>query len=204
MEITATKLRSFAKWSVMSLDRLTVLAAEAVKVESLAGDVAELGVYYGGSTLLLASVLPEKKVHAFESFEGLVNLSATYDRQRRDNSDRGHLPEDFALSPHAIEGTIQRLTCAGIILHHGSFTIRKAEVESNSFCFAHFDGDTYLSAEEFLEFFYPRLVSGGRILVDDYRWTATPGVTRAVDEFSQQMRLSIYQPGEFQAMFIKE
>jgi hypothetical protein len=34
-----------------------------------------------------------------------------------------------------------------------------------------------------LEFFYPRMVKGGIILLDEYRDSAWPGCTQAVDEF---------------------
>jgi len=189
----------------MPKDRLLALATEASKVRVLLGDVAELGVYRGGSTLLLAAVLRNKIVHAFESFEGLIDLSANHDRLRQTASDRGHLPGDFSIAgSKKIEKIEKRLERAGILFYRGRFAARKDEIASRSFCLAHFDADTYFTAKEFLEFFYPRLVHGGRIILDDYGWKATPGVERAVADFNAKLNIPIYALAPFQAMIIKE
>lgn len=192
-----------AQWSVMPLDRLRVIAAEASEVIAFPGSVAELGVHRGGSTLLLAAIFSPKPVHAFDSFEGLTNLSVTDDLVRVSPNDRGHSHRDFAIeNPDEVKRIEARLLNAGVTLHRGDFKFTKDEAATFRFCFAHFDADTYRSAQDFLEFFFPRMVPGGKIIIDDYNWKATPGVTRAVDEFTAARALRTYRPSSYQAMLI--
>ncbi len=42
--------------------------------------------------------------------------------------------------------------------------------------------DTYLATKHAIAFFWPRLVVGGRMLIDDYGWEPCAGVKVAVDE----------------------
>lgn len=53
----------------------------------------------------------------------------------------------------------------------------------NQFCLVHIDCDLYESAKTCLNFFAPRIVPGGFIIVDDYDFELCPGVEKAVDEF---------------------
>jgi hypothetical protein len=46
--------------------------------------------------------------------------------------------------------------------------------------FVHVDVDLYQPTRDSLEYFWPRLVPGARMVCDDYNW---PGGKRAVDEF---------------------
>jgi len=168
--------------SVMPKARLMALHKQALGVAHLSGDVAEVGVYRGGSALLLAQTLPHKRLHTFESFVGLQNLSHN-DLVRRNPMERGHAAGDFALEATARIQTKEMLAAAGVLLYEGSFKEQQERVAGSTFCFAHFDADTYTSTREFLEFFYPRLVKGGKLMFDDVGWPATVGVEKALIEF---------------------
>ena len=168
--------------SVMPLVRLRALYEQAKLVTGLTGDAAELGTYRGGSVILIANALSHKRVYGFESFEGLFNLSAA-DKLRTGRRTRGHALGDFAITDEKERNAIRhRMRESGVCLLEGRFSITSKLVADREFCFAHFDGDTYLSAKEFIEFFCPRLVSGGRLVFDDFRWEATPGVEQALIE----------------------
>ena len=189
--------------SVMGEEKLLVLVTQAQLVEKLDGDVAELGSYKGGSAILLAQVLPHKKVHAFESFKGLTNLSTQKDNIRLRDDERGHMPSDFAITDKELQKKIvRRLAKYNIQLHVGLFSEQTKHVSGQRFCLAHFDGDTYQSTHEFLEFFYPRLVNGGRLLFDDFGSIATPGVAHAVEDFFGKRNHLQVLPTQ-QAVFVK-
>jgi hypothetical protein len=49
--------------SLITPDRLDNLCAAAARTESVPGDMAELGVYRGGSALVLADLQPGKRLH---------------------------------------------------------------------------------------------------------------------------------------------
>lgn len=169
--------------SVMSEPQLHTLHSEALKVIHLPGDVAELGVYRGGSALLLAQTVPRKSVFAFESFTGLTNLTSQ-DLIRSAPGERGHAHGDFAIRSDAERSRVRRrLAVAGVRFCEGLFSDCCDEAADAIFCFAHFDADSYESAWQFLEFFFPRLVPGGRLVLDDVGWPATPGVCKAMRDY---------------------
>ena len=51
------------------------------------------------------------------------------------------------------------------------------------FCLVHIDCDLYSPAISALEYFYPRMVPGGFIVIHDYSSLGWSGAERAVDEF---------------------
>lgn len=171
--------------SVMPANRLLALHEQALSVSQLSGDVAELGVYKGGSTVLLAQTLSHKYIHAFDNFAGLQNLSG-HDAVRTALGERGHAHGDFGLDAVAQARTRKVLRAARVSFYEGPFAEQQACVAEKVFCFAHFDADTYASAMEFLEFFYPRMVRGGKLMFDDVGWPATPGVEKAIFDFFGQ------------------
>ena len=53
----------------------------------------------------------------------------------------------------------------------------------NEISYLHIDVNSAKTTNEILEFFYPRLVSGGLILFDDYGWTAYNETRKTIDKF---------------------
>jgi O-methyltransferase len=51
------------------------------------------------------------------------------------------------------------------------------------FCFVHLDVNLYDSYKECIEYFYPRVVKGGIILLDEYNDPPWPGCNQALDGF---------------------
>jgi O-methyltransferase len=56
-------------------------------------------------------------------------------------------------------------------------------LEHNQFSFVHINCDFYQPTIDCCEFFYPRLVSGGVIVFDDYGFPSCRGEKDAADEF---------------------
>lgn len=150
---------------------------------SLQGDVIECGVWRGGSAKLLRRKLLDsrtgKKLHLFDSFEGMAEVSDAEDRHQvgdfRDTSlehvqtfvagRRGEDPEGVA------------------VFRKGWIPETFAGLDQLKFCFAHIDVDLYQSIIDSLEFVYPRLSSRGVIIFDDYGFASCPGARKAVDQF---------------------
>lgn len=55
--------------------------------------------------------------------------------------------------------------------------------EGTAFAMVHLDCDLYLPTKAALEFFYPKMVRGGLLILHDYDSGCWPGVTLAADEF---------------------
>ena len=182
--------------------RLRALGIEALSIADIHGDIAELGCYCGGSAMLLATLAPQKLVHAFDSLTGLDNLGSE-DKLRNRPGERGHLAGDFAL-PAAEQVRVRaRLRSYGIHFHRGRFCRSKWAVATKRFSFAHFDADTYQSAVEFSEFFFPRLTMGGKLMFDDFQWPATPGVAKAVQGLLSRRGVNCFQPTAYQLVIEK-
>lgn len=156
-------------YTVVTSDRCHVLWLLAQISQHLVGDFAEVGVYRGGTSMLLKLSAPEKTVHAFDTFAGIPNATAT----------DGHVNGDFPVNRDEV---VQRLNALGIVVHEGYFPATVEHLDKR-FSLAHFDGDTYQSCQDFLDYFYPRMVTGGVMVFDDYEWHRCPGVKQAITSF---------------------
>jgi predicted O-methyltransferase YrrM len=154
------------------------------------GDFAELGVYRGGTALLLARATQHsgRKLHLFDTFAGLPASDAIRDEGRT---------QDFSdTSVEAVQNYLRGFD--NVELHAGLFPDSAAPVANRRFSFVHADADIYSSMKACCEFFYPRLSPGGFLVCDDYAMEAWPGATAAIDEFfsSKPERLWRFATGQ--------
>jgi O-methyltransferase len=146
----------------------------------LRGDVVECGVYKGASAFFMARHIIErrlpKKLCLFDSFEGLSSPG--------DRDGDYWCPRALAGTPEDVWRSFAPLGQTGFVeLFKGWIPERFSEVSRRSFCFLHLDVDLYQPTLDSIEFFYPRMVPGGIILLDDYGFLNCPGVTEAIDAF---------------------
>ena len=74
------------------------------------------------------------------------------------------------------------------------------EIIDKKFCFVHLDVDLYKSTIESLRFFFPKMVSGGIILIHDYH---SDGIQKAIKEFKSDNQIHLIELTGSQAMIIK-
>jgi O-methyltransferase len=164
--------------SLVSPDRMFMLLQWLDFALAAAGEVAEFGVWRGGTALLLHQRLlsraPDRTLHLFDSFAGLPAPNP--------GCDNHHRKGDFA---DTSEVEVRRMfsDSAGVVIHAGLFEETVAAVASRLFCFAHIDADLYSSVRFASEFIFPRLSRGGVIVYDDYGFRTCAGAKTAVDEF---------------------
>lgn len=173
--------------TLVDCDTAYVLYQAVSSSIDLVGDVAEVGVYRGGTARLIARALEGsgKTLHLFDTFSGMPEVDSQVDYHRKD---------DFAdTSVEAVERVLQGL--GKYRLHPGCFPESAAGLSSTVFCFAHIDVDIYRSVIDACRFFWPRLAAGGAILFDDYGHVSCRGAKKAVDEFFASSRcLRFYIP----------
>lgn len=164
------------------------------KTHNLPGINAEVGVYKGGTGLLIAAN-SKKEVHLFDTFEGLPQEDPTIDT--------GHRKGDFNdVTLEHVQNLLKNYPNAHI--HKGLFPQDTGHnITDKRFAFVYLDVDLYESTKDSLEFFYPRMVPGGVIVTDDYNWHATPGVNKAMDEFLTDKPEQLVLSTKTQAYFIK-
>lgn len=160
------------KLSLVHPDNLNLILALLKRTEHLPGINAEVGVYRGGTALLIAAN-SDKAFFAFDTFEGLPVTSAS------DIHVKGEFSASYeSVSALFVEYGSRVKLVKGIFPGNGA-----ALIHFEKFAFAYLDVDLYHSTKDCLEFFYPRMVPGGILVSDDYGWKNTPGVTKAIDEF---------------------
>jgi O-methyltransferase len=165
-------------YSLVSPDRMFMLLQWLHFALAAPGEVAEFGVWRGGTALLLrdhlSSHAPDRTLHLFDSFAGLPEANPAKDNHHR----KGDLADTS-------EAAVRDLFAgaAGVVIHPGRFEETVAEVQAERFCFAHVDADLYSSVLFASEFIFPRLNPGGVIVYDDYGFRTCAGAKAAVDEY---------------------
>jgi O-methyltransferase len=161
------------------------------RTEKVQGDVAEVGVFRGGSAKLICQSNGGKPLHLFDTFEGIpkvaeVDQPAFYEGQ-------------FAASMEEVKNYLKDYK--NIYFYKGIFPGTAKPVENKRFSFVHLDVDTYESTLACLHFFYPRMNQGGILLSHDY--INHQGVKKAFDEFFEEKQEPIIEMSGTQCLIVK-
>ena len=162
---------------------------------NLEGDMAEVGVYQGGSAKLICATKGNRKLHLFDTFEGLPPLSD------KDKHFGIKFWKENQFCNTNIESVKSYLSAyRGVYIWPGKFPDSAKSIIDQKFSFVHLDVDLYQSTKDCLIFFYPRLVKGGIIITHDYH---TSGVQSAFKEFSNEKQTPIIELSTTQCLIIK-
>jgi len=165
--------------SLLTTDRLNALYNVAIHCNSLEGDFAEVGCHAGGTSYMLASVMkPDKKLFAFDSFQGLSEMV----EQDKDASGNFQLKRGNFVSDK--DKTIKYLSIFGdrVKVYDGWIADTLDNVSDRKFSLVYIDLDIYEPTKMAIDFFWSRMVTDSYMVFDDYKWGSTIGVTRAVDQ----------------------
>lgn len=190
-------------YTMTSAQRLLALV-DAVRYcvrRELDGALAECGVWRGGSVLAMILTLQQMKAHArdihlYDTFEGMTapteNDTSPFDPPAaetwRDGVSPKSRPWPDLFDPQLVneDAVREMLTSTGYPCERLRFvrgdvlTTLPAQVPAE-LALLRLDTDWYESTRHELEHLYPRLVSGGVLIIDDYgHWE---GARRAVDEY---------------------
>jgi len=198
-----------AKLSPEGNANINILIHMIARTRALPGDLADCGVFRGGSTVGMGLYLRQhgiaKKIYGFDSFGGFPEeANADIHLGGAANEDR-HTHGFDGTSVESVRHKIARFGLQNIELVPGFFhqTFPTLAGRQLSFCFAHLDVNLYDSYKCCLEFFYPRLVPGAVVLFDEYNDPPWPGCNKAVDEFLQgrSERLELCEMNNYQKWY---
>lgn len=165
--------------SMLSEKRLNSLYNVGLYCSNLDGDFAELGCHYGGTSFLLASLLKQgKRIHSFDSFEGMPEHRC---------DDEAHYLTGYLSANY---DSVKQYLCSYSdkeVLYKGWVEDELIQVKDVKFSLVHIDLNLYAPTKFSINYMWNRIVDGGFIIFDDYRYPATPGVTRAVNEFFEDL-----------------
>ena len=166
------------------------------RTQKLQGELAELGVYRGGTARLIASLKGNKVLHLFDTFAGMPEVRAGLDKHNAGDFDKTSLEE------------VKRYLSGfgGVFFHPGFFPDSARELAGTPirFSLVHLDADIYESTKAGLHFFYPRMVNGGVVLSHDYRNLSCPGVKQAFDEFFADKPETVIELWKTQCLVVKQ
>jgi len=162
--------------TLLTKDRKEKLSIYIQLANCLEGDFAEVGVYKGGSAEIIAIKKNENKnLYLFDTFEGMPEVNT--------NVDNFHKKNDFS-------DTSYSNICLGlknyknVFIYKGIFPDEHSDkIKDKKFSLVHIDVDIYKSYIDCLNFFYPKMIDGGIIILDDYSAATCKGAKIAVDEF---------------------
>jgi hypothetical protein len=144
----------------------------------LSGDIAEFGVYNGGSTRQLAGY--GRRVWAFDTYEGVPSedWSPVLDDQNPPGKFKPLISRQKMFDGYP-----------NIIPVVGRFATTLPALEGMRIVFAYVDCDLYEAHRQCLEWLETRMVPGGAILFDDYERCA--GAKKAIDEWVGALNLEL-------------
>jgi O-methyltransferase len=173
---------------MIDITRAYMLYQFLLDVRRLEGDVAEVGVWRGGTGQLMAAVLSHKKTYLFDTFEGLPAISPDFDKNYHSEGEYSDTIYEDVKSLFSQQDYVK--VVKGVFPH----SVENDNTYPKQYCFVHVDVDLYQSAKDCCEYFYRLLVPGGVMIFDDYGFGTCPGVRQAVDEFFKGRHGHFYVP----------
>lgn len=151
--------------------RLATLELLCRNLRQVPGAAAELGVYRGHFAKCINTLLPERKLYLFDSFEGFD--AAAQANPAFQEAHANTTPEKvLALLPHPEQAVIKA----------GFFPASLDGLEE-TFCLVSLDVDFYQATLEGLAYFWPRLAPGGCLMLHDWGNPSLPGVKQALEDY---------------------
>lgn len=183
----AAIMRRVEGHTLVDVVRCYMLYQFALHAAPVPGDVAEVGVYKGGTARLLAETIgnSDKRIHLFDTFSGMPPADP-----RRDIHREGDFSDTSLDDVKSYLGEF-----LNIRYYKGLFPDTAGGITGEAFSLVHVDADLYRSVRDCLEFFYPRMSAGGIMVFDDYGFLTCPGAKEAVDEyFKDRAESPVYMP----------
>lgn len=183
-------------------------------VRDLDGEVAECGVLRGFSARVMCTLAAARRpgyrgegLHLIDSFEGLsppTQEDATERHEAPDGTVRyqsHHRPGDMAVPEEDVRAALEDYP--EIATYKGWIPEVFGRLPEKRWRFVHIDLDLFGPTIESMAYFYPRLVSGGVMINDDFDSPLFPGGGEAWIEYCQTMGVKFTALDSGQAVIVK-
>lgn len=162
---------------------------ESVLEENIPGDLMETGVWKGGATIFMRALLKvysdqHRLVWVADSFEGLP--CPNEDQYPLDQGIDLYRFQELAVSLQEVQDNFSRYNLLDdkVRFLKGWFRDTLPQAPVQKLAVLRLDGDLYESTMNALENMYPRLSSGGYLIIDDYG--AIHACRQAVHDYRQR------------------
>lgn len=149
------------------------------EVAAIDGDIVEVGVWRGGTGVVLASAAkrwkPGATVWLCDTFSGVTKAG------RFDSVYNGGEHGDTSFE--RVAALMSKLSLDQCEILAGVFPEQSAaRIGDRRVSLCHIDVDVYQSASDILRWLLPRMPHGGVVVFDDYGFSSCKGITRLVEE----------------------
>lgn len=155
--------------------RLATLELLCRRVKDVPGAAAELGVYRGFFARCINQLLPERKLYLFDSFEGFAEdakASVSFQAAHRNTA----IDKVLSIMPHPETITVKP-----------GFFPESLDGLEEKFCLVSLDVDFYQTTLDGLRYFWPRLATGGYLMLHDWGSPKLPGVADALACYEREI-----------------
>ncbi len=179
----------------------------------LPGATADAGCFRGLSSFLICSYLNRERLgdgsaeyrgqhhQMIDSYEGLSEPTAP------DGAESKQRWSQKAFTNTSVEMVLQTMSdFPEVNIVQGWIPVVLADVPEQTYRFVHIDVDLFQPTLDCLQYFYPRMVNGGIIVIDDFgpwrngKW---PGCQEAVRQFSAESSVPFAALDSGNAVFFK-
>lgn len=174
------------------------------QVEDIEGKTVECGCWLGLSSYILnkynKNLAPGYNGADYiiiDSFEGLSEPT-------QEDLMGGHVPRkgEFNSNVEKVKSSLKEFPEIKYV--KGWIPSILPSLNEEKYKFVHIDLDLYEPIKGALEYFYPRVVSGGIIVFDDYGGNLWPGAKKAVDDFCIKNHIKAISLSSGQSVVIKK
>ncbi len=174
------------------LENLEACIRQVIR-DGVPGDLIECGVWRGGAAIYMRAVLEacsdvDRVVWVADSFRGLPAPDLA--RYPADTGDLLHSRDQLAVGLDEVKANFERYGLLDERVHfvEGWFEDSLPKAPIDKLAVLRVDADMYKGTIEALESLYPKLATGGYVIVDDYG--AMPSCQRAVNDFRDRHRIT--------------
>ena len=180
--VTAPELRQTFD---LRLAALRMIACE-IRERSIAGAIAELGVYRGDFALEMNRLFPDRDIYLFDTFEGFDGRDVDIENERKfSRAAVGNFADT------SVQAVRERLPHPDRAVFRAGYFPETAEGVEEAFAVVSLDADLYKPLYEGLKYFYPRMTPGGYIIIHDYNNSRFSGARHAVRRFCEENRVFV-------------
>jgi hypothetical protein len=175
------------------------LMIEHVVKHNIEGDIIDIGVYEGHSAILAITKLTElnhinRNIYLYDTFEGMPVPS---DEDGNVIQDLYKLETKKTKWAYCSLASVSKQVNVNTSYDQNKIFYIKGMVEDtlpinnhDKIAYLRLDTDYYSSTKAELEYLYPKLQSGGVLIVDDYK-SKFVGCTKAVDDYFEQNNINL-------------
>jgi len=141
--------------------------------KKLEGDLIEVGVWRGGTGVLIGCRDRRSKIYLCDTFKGVVkssNHDSFYFNGEHSDATRGQ-----------VESLINKFELSNVRILEGVFPDNFMDLPIEKIKFCHIDVDVFESAKGVLDWVWSKMVLGGIVVFDDYGFIRCNGVTKYVN-----------------------